>query len=219
MVSRSRTSRPGTTPRTACIWTGVLGYRGVVSHRVPQRRLRGVRVRLAVGDVRPFVRVREARTPASISANAVRATRSITDVTAEYNQLGYSGTNAGGDLFIVRSVWRNNRTGIVPNSLDFEALAPQGHATYRGQLDRHERQHRRREAGTRSGTSSMASASASWAEATTRSSATTYPEMRSSASRSRRIPASAGAFTPRPATWCVGTTPTERAWPTSPPCS
>ena len=47
-------------------------------------------------------------------------------MTAEYNQLGYSGTNAGGDLFIVRSVWRNNRTGIVPNSLDSEALAPQG---------------------------------------------------------------------------------------------
>ena len=58
----------------------------------------------------------------------------ITDVTAEYNQLGYSGTNAGGDLYIVRSVWRNNRTGIVPNSLDTEALAPQGHATIAGNL-------------------------------------------------------------------------------------
>jgi plastocyanin len=58
----------------------------------------------------------------------------VTDVTAEYNQLGYSGTNAGGDLFIVRSVWRNNRTGIVPNSLDSEALAPQGHATIAGNL-------------------------------------------------------------------------------------
>lgn len=58
----------------------------------------------------------------------------ITDVTAEYNQLGYSGTNAGGDLFIVRSVWRDNRTGIVPNSLDTEELAPQGHATIAGNL-------------------------------------------------------------------------------------
>ncbi len=58
----------------------------------------------------------------------------ITDVTAEYNQLGYSGTNAGGDLFIVRSVWRNNRTGIVPNSLDSEALAPQGNAVIAGNL-------------------------------------------------------------------------------------
>jgi len=58
----------------------------------------------------------------------------ITDVTAEYNQLGYSGTNAGGDLFIVRSVWRNNRTGIVPNSLPSEELAPQGNATIAGNL-------------------------------------------------------------------------------------
>jgi hypothetical protein len=49
----------------------------------------------------------------------------IDDVVAEYNQLGYSGTNAGGDLHIVRSVWRANRAGIVPNSLDSEELAPQ----------------------------------------------------------------------------------------------
>ena len=58
----------------------------------------------------------------------------ITDVTAEYNQLGYSGTNSSGDLFIVRSVWRNNRTGIVPNSFDFEALGPQGDAVIAGNL-------------------------------------------------------------------------------------
>ena len=58
----------------------------------------------------------------------------ITDVTAEYNQLGYSGTNAGGDLFIVRSVWRNNRSGIIPNSLSSEELAPQGNAVIAGNL-------------------------------------------------------------------------------------
>jgi plastocyanin len=58
----------------------------------------------------------------------------ITDVVSEYNQLGYSGTNAGGNLFIVRSTFRDNRTGIVPNSLDSEELAPQGHATIVGNL-------------------------------------------------------------------------------------
>ena len=42
-------------------WNGVLGYRGVVPHRVPQRRLRRLRVRLAVGPVRPLVRVGEPR--------------------------------------------------------------------------------------------------------------------------------------------------------------
>jgi plastocyanin len=52
----------------------------------------------------------------------------VDDVVAEHNQLGYSGTNASGDLHIVQSVWRSNRAGIVPNSLDSEELAPQGQA-------------------------------------------------------------------------------------------
>ena len=56
----------------------------------------------------------------------------ITDVVSEYNELGYSGTNASGDLLIVNSVWSRNRTGIVPNSLDVEELPPQGHATIAG---------------------------------------------------------------------------------------
>jgi plastocyanin len=49
----------------------------------------------------------------------------ITDVLAVHNALGYSGTNAGGDLAIVNSEWRNNLSGIVPNTLDSEADAPQ----------------------------------------------------------------------------------------------
>jgi plastocyanin len=49
----------------------------------------------------------------------------IIAVLAEHNALGYSGTNAGGELIIADSVWRYNRAGIVPNTLDSEALAPQ----------------------------------------------------------------------------------------------
>ncbi len=49
----------------------------------------------------------------------------ITDVLAEHNALGYSGTNAGGDLIITNSIWRHNISGIVPNTLDSERLAPQ----------------------------------------------------------------------------------------------
>jgi plastocyanin len=48
----------------------------------------------------------------------------IDGVTAEGNALGYSGTNAGGNLQIVRSVWRGNWAGIVPNTLDSELLPP-----------------------------------------------------------------------------------------------
>jgi plastocyanin len=49
----------------------------------------------------------------------------ITGVLAEHNALGYSGTNAGGDLAIVNSEWRENLAGIVPNTLDSEPFAPQ----------------------------------------------------------------------------------------------
>jgi len=56
----------------------------------------------------------------------------ITDVLAEDNAVGYSGTNAGGDLLIVNSEWRDNMGGIVPNTLDSEKLAPQHGATIAG---------------------------------------------------------------------------------------
>jgi plastocyanin len=49
----------------------------------------------------------------------------ITDVLAENNALGFSGTNAGGDLFVVNSEWRDNMGGIVPNTLDSEEGPPQ----------------------------------------------------------------------------------------------
>lgn len=49
----------------------------------------------------------------------------ISDVIAEHNALGYSGTNAGGNLAIVNSEWLDNNAGIAPNTLDSELLAPQ----------------------------------------------------------------------------------------------
>ncbi len=49
----------------------------------------------------------------------------ITDVISEYNGLGYSGTNAGGNLIIANSIWRHNRAGIVPNSGSYEKGAPE----------------------------------------------------------------------------------------------
>lgn len=56
----------------------------------------------------------------------------ISDVLAEGNAIGYSGTNAGGDLLIENSEWRNNMGGIVPNTLDSERLAPQHGVTIAG---------------------------------------------------------------------------------------
>jgi plastocyanin len=56
----------------------------------------------------------------------------ITDSIAEWNGIGYSGTNAGGNLLIVRSVWHDNRVGIVPNSGTGEANPPEHETTIVG---------------------------------------------------------------------------------------
>lgn len=56
----------------------------------------------------------------------------ISDVEAEWNGIGYSGTNSGGDLFIVNSSFHDNRVGIVPNSGTGEKLYPQRGTTIVG---------------------------------------------------------------------------------------
>jgi nitrous oxidase accessory protein NosD len=58
----------------------------------------------------------------------------LTDNVAEHNRIGYEGTNAGGNTFIVNSIWRNNRIGITINSEDRELLAPQETAVVAGNL-------------------------------------------------------------------------------------
>lgn len=58
----------------------------------------------------------------------------IFDSVAEENALGYSGTNAGGNLEIRDSIWRDNALGIVPNSLVGEKRPPQRGATIKNNL-------------------------------------------------------------------------------------
>ena len=53
----------------------------------------------------------------------------ITNVISEDNALGYSGTNAGGNLVIRDSIWRNNMSGIAPNTLDSEPDPPEADTT------------------------------------------------------------------------------------------
>ena len=48
----------------------------------------------------------------------------LTDSIGEYSGLGYSGSNASGELYVVNNVFRNNGTGAAPNSLDGELLPP-----------------------------------------------------------------------------------------------
>ena len=49
----------------------------------------------------------------------------ITNIHSQYNGLGYSGTNAGGNLILKNSEWDHNLAGIVPNTLDGEHGPPE----------------------------------------------------------------------------------------------
>lgn len=56
----------------------------------------------------------------------------ITNSVAEFNGLGYSGTNASENIIIANSIFRLNRVGIMPNSGDYEKYSPQRDAIFTG---------------------------------------------------------------------------------------
>ncbi len=56
----------------------------------------------------------------------------ITNVDSQYNGLGYSGTNSGGDTYIINSNFSNNRGGVVPNSGSYELCYPSRETTVAG---------------------------------------------------------------------------------------
>lgn len=58
----------------------------------------------------------------------------LRNVVGEYNGLGYSGTNSGGELYLIDSRFNNNRAGIVPNSGSYELCYPQRRTTIAGNL-------------------------------------------------------------------------------------
>jgi hypothetical protein len=58
----------------------------------------------------------------------------VDDFTSEYNGLGYSGTNSGGELYIINSTFRFNRAGVVPNSGSYEGCAPERETRVVGNL-------------------------------------------------------------------------------------
>ncbi len=58
----------------------------------------------------------------------------IADSVSEWNGLGYSGTNASGNVYLINSVWRYNVAGLVPNTLDSELLPPFHDVTIMGNL-------------------------------------------------------------------------------------
>ncbi|MEO5723151.1 MAG: right-handed parallel beta-helix repeat-containing protein [Ilumatobacteraceae bacterium] len=58
----------------------------------------------------------------------------IDRIVSEHNGLGYSGTNSGGNLLVINSVFRFNRAGIVPNSGSYELCYPERQTTIVGNV-------------------------------------------------------------------------------------
>ncbi|MEO6205964.1 MAG: right-handed parallel beta-helix repeat-containing protein [Mycobacteriales bacterium] len=56
----------------------------------------------------------------------------VTNSRAYKNALGYSGTNAGGELILMNSEWDHNATGLLPNTLTSEPDPPQRGTTIVG---------------------------------------------------------------------------------------
>jgi hypothetical protein len=58
----------------------------------------------------------------------------IRSTNAENNAIGYYGTNASSNVWVIESVFRGNRLGITPNSQKAEMLSPQRGATIAANL-------------------------------------------------------------------------------------
>ena len=170
---------------------------------------------------------------------------------AEYNQLGYSGTNSIGDLFIGelglaarprpassaetaslggdggaqrRSVHRP--LGLVATTGPASSRTASTAKSSRRRASRHRRQprSRQRQRRRREGRRGLGRRLRRRHRHRRRERQQDHPQpparQRGHRHRDRAESRPRWSTTiPRPATWCAGTTPTERAWPTSPPCS
>jgi hypothetical protein len=58
----------------------------------------------------------------------------IVDSIGEYSGLGYSGTNASTEIYLIGNVFRHNGAGVVPNTLDSELLPPAERVVIAGNL-------------------------------------------------------------------------------------
>ncbi len=108
----------------AFYWRGVKGYRGsyLSSYRTGDYGIYAFDAEIGEFDHDYAVGSRDASYYIGQCSHC-RAT--ITDSVGEWSGLGYSGTNAGGNLIIANSTFRFNRAGIVPNSETGEKLYPQ----------------------------------------------------------------------------------------------
>ena len=114
-------------------WTGVTGYRGdyLTAWRNGDY---GVYVFDSVGGVIDHSYGAGSPDAGVYVGQCYPCDSLINHFTAEFNGLGYSGTNSGGNMVIVNSVFRNNRAGVVPNSGSYELCYPERKTTIIGNL-------------------------------------------------------------------------------------
>lgn len=114
-------------------WTGVEGYRGsyLTAHNMGDY---GIYAFDSTDGILEDSYASNSRDSAFYIGQCQPCNAIIRRVIGENSGLGYSGTNSGGELYIIDSVWRNNMTGLVPNSLDSELNPPAGRNTIVGNV-------------------------------------------------------------------------------------
>lgn len=119
--------------RNGVFWTGVDGYRGSYLTTIRNGDY-GVYAFGSVNGVLEHSYASGSPDAGFYIGQCYPCNAVIENVVSEYNGLGYSGTNSGGELYIVDSVFRENRAGIVPNSGTYEGCAPERESTLVGNL-------------------------------------------------------------------------------------
>ena len=114
-------------------WTGVEGYRGsyLTSYRTGDY---GIYAFDSVNGQLENSYASGSRDAGFYIGQCFPCDAVIDNVISEWNGLGYSGTNAGGNLLIINSTWRLNRAGIVPNTGSYELCYPQRETTIVGNI-------------------------------------------------------------------------------------
>ncbi|MGB8858551.1 MAG: right-handed parallel beta-helix repeat-containing protein [Ilumatobacteraceae bacterium] len=119
--------------RNGFFWTGVDGYRGsyLTSYRTGDY---GVYVFDSMNGDLEHIYAAGSPDAGVYVGECFPCNSVVDDVVSEHNGLGYSGTNSGGNLLIVNSVFRFNRAGVVPNSGSYELCYPERQTTIVGNL-------------------------------------------------------------------------------------
>ena len=104
-------------------WTGVDGYRGsyLTSYRTGDY---GIYAFDSVNGQLEHIYAAGSPDAGIYIGECYPCNAVIDDTVSEHNGLGYSGTNSGGNLNIVNSIFRFNRAGVVPNSGSYELCYP-----------------------------------------------------------------------------------------------